>query len=531
MRIAAIDVGSNSIHMIVCRIREDLSFEVVDREKDMIRLAAGTLTKGRLPDTNIATAMQTLAKFKRLAESHGVEEIVVAATSAVREADNGGDFITQASRQVGLRVRVISGTEEARLIHLAAAYAVGTGADRSVTIDIGGGSTEVTLGTAARMEAGRSFKLGVIRLAEKFAQKDPLSRGDVQRLERHIIRETAGYLNQVRRRGFRRVIGTSGTILTIGALAAGATSGPSDRRRLVVDADDIRRLRKRLVALPLDDRLKIPGLDPRRADLAPVGAILIETLLDRLEADEITLCDFALREGLILDYIRRNSKHIRTAERYPDVRRRSIIELGERCSYYRDHAAQVAKLSLALFDATKDRHKLGTREREWLEFGALLHDVGTHISYESHHKHAYYLIRNGELRGFDPVEVEVIGLVARYHRQATPKKSHEGFAALPRPLRKTVRVLGALVRLAEGLDRSHGQVVKGVTASLSKKTLEIRLKTAGDAELELWAAARHAEPLADELDVKVGFQTTARRPKLTPAKPARNSQRTRVAAR
>ena len=190
MRIAAIDVGSNSIHMIVCRIREDLSFEVVDREKDMIRLAAGTLTKGFMPDTNIATAMQTLAKFKRLAESHDVEEILVAATSAVREADNGGDFITLASREVGLRVRVISGTEEARLIHLAAAYAVGTGADRAVTIDIGGGSTEVTLGTAARMEAGRSFKLGVIRLAERFAQNDPLSRGDVQRLERHIVRET-----------------------------------------------------------------------------------------------------------------------------------------------------------------------------------------------------------------------------------------------------------------------------------------------------------------------------------------------------
>jgi exopolyphosphatase/guanosine-5'-triphosphate,3'-diphosphate pyrophosphatase len=201
MRIAAIDVGSNSIHMIVCRIREDLSFEVVDREKDMIRLAAGTLTKGFMPDTNIATAMQTLAKFKRLAESHDVEEILVAATSAVREADNGGDFITQASREVGLRVRVISGTEEARLIHLASAYAVGTGADRAVTIDIGGGSTEVTLGTAARMEAGRSFKLGVIRLAERFVQNDPLSRGDVQRLERHIVRETAKYLNQVRRRG------------------------------------------------------------------------------------------------------------------------------------------------------------------------------------------------------------------------------------------------------------------------------------------------------------------------------------------
>ena len=244
MRIAAIDIGSNSIHIIVCRVRPDLSFEVVDREKDMIRLASGTLAKRRLPDANIATAMQTLAKFRRLAESHGVEEIITAATSAVREADNGGDFIAQARQQVGLRVRVISGTEEARLIHQAAAYAVGIGADRAVTIDIGGGSTEITLGTGARMEAGRSFKLGAIRLAERFARHDPLSRRDIERLENHITRETAGYLNQLRRRGFKRVIGTSGTILALGMVAASDSMlVTTDVRRLAVRAEDVRRLR------------------------------------------------------------------------------------------------------------------------------------------------------------------------------------------------------------------------------------------------------------------------------------------------
>ena len=507
MRIAAIDIGSNSIHMIVCRIRPDLSFEVVDREKDMIRLAAGTLAKRRLPDINIATAMQTLAKFRRLAESHGVEEIITCATSAVREADNGGDFIAQAREQVGLRVRVISGTEEAKLIHRAAGYAVGTGAERAVTIDIGGGSTEITLGTAARMELGRSCKLGVIRLAERFATHDPLSRGDVERLVAHISRDTTRYLNQVRRRGFSRVIGTSGTILALGLIAAGgSTPLATDVRRMVVSARDVKRLRKRLVALPLDERLKMPGLDPRRADLAPVGAILLETLLDKLEATDITLCDFALREGLILDYIKKNSRHIKTAERYPDMRRRSVIELGERCSYLPDHAAQVARLSLALFDATQKAHGLGQREREWLEFGALLHDIGGHISYEAHHKHSYYLIKHGELRGFDPEEVEVIGLVARYHRQATPKKSHEGFGRLNGSLRRTVRTLGALVRLAEGLDRSHTQVVQSLSAKNEKDGLRIRLKTAGDAELELWAAARHAEPLAEVLERTVTFE-------------------------
>lgn len=549
MRIAAIDIGSNSIHIIVCRIRPDLSFEVVDREKDMIRLASGTLAKGRLPDANIATAMQTLAKFRRLAESHGVEEIVTVATSAVREADNGGDFIAQAREHVGLRVRVISGSEEARLIHMAAAYAVGTGSDRAVTIDIGGGSVEITLGTAARMEAGRSFKLGAIRLAERFAQHDPLSRGDIDRVERHILRETGGYLNQLKRRGYVRVIGTSGTILALGMIAAGSPLVSTDLRRVTVRASELRKLRKRLVTLPLEERLRLPGLDPRRADLAPVGAVLLETLLDRLGAESITLCDFALREGLVLDYIRKNSRHIRTAERYPDMRRRSVIELGERCSYLPEHAAQVAKLALALFDATEDEHDLGPREREWLEFGALLHDIGSHISYEAHHKHSYYLIRHGELRGFDPEEIEIIGLIARYHRQATPKKSHEGFDRLSGRLRRTVRILGALVRLAEGLDRSHKQVVRGLdVASTSKKGgLALRLKTVGDAELELWAAARHAAPLSEIIGKDIVFEAPGRRvarrsagqrerragraAEFTPSKRPRNKRHARVDSR
>ena len=506
MRIAAIDVGTNSVHMIVCRVRPDLSFEVVDREKDMIRLGAGSLNGRSLPPANIAVAMQTLAKFRRLAESHGVDEILVAATSAVREADNGGDFIAEARRQVGLRVRVISGAEEARLIHLAAAYAVGIRQHRAVVIDIGGGSTEITLGTSARLEAARSFKLGAIRLTERFARHDPLTKPDVRRLVRHIRRETRGYLGQLRRRGFARVIGTSGTMLAIGALAAGAKKSPTEIRRLTVRARDLSRVRASLVRMPLEERLRIPGLDPRRADLAAVGAVLVDELLEGLEAEELTLCDFALREGLVLDYVKRNSQHIRTAERYPDARRRSVIELAERCNYYPAHARHIARLALQLFDGTADRHGLGPHEREWLEFAALLHDVGAHISYEEHHKHSYYLIRHGDLRGFDPEEIEIIGLTARYHRQTTPRKSHAGFRGLPRPRRRAVRVLGALLRLAEGLDRSHRQVVTRLAAAGNARDLTIRLHAADDAELELWAARRHAAPLAALFDVEITFE-------------------------
>jgi exopolyphosphatase/guanosine-5'-triphosphate,3'-diphosphate pyrophosphatase len=504
MRIAAIDIGTNSIHMIVCRLRPDRSFEVVDREKDMIRLGTSALEGRALPETSMAAALQTLSRFRRLADSHGVDEIIAAATSAVREATNGGDFIAAVQRQIGIRARVISGTEEARLIHLAAVYAVDAGRRPVVVLDIGGGSTEITLGTSFRLQSSRSFKLGVIRLTERFVQSDPLSGRDERKLTRHITKQTASYLRQVRKRGFERVIGTSGTILSLGAVAA--KSRTEDVRNVRVGAKDLSRLRKRLTALSLEERLKVPGLDPRRADLSVAGAVLLDTLLQELGAPDLTLCDFALREGLVLDYIQRNAAHIQKVDRYPDVRRRSVIELAERCNYLPAHAQQVARLALSLFDATRKHHNLGAREREWLEYGALLHDIGVHIGYERHHRHSYYLVKHGGLRGFDPEETEIIGLVARYHRQSTPKKSHEGFGDLPRSARRIVRVLGAIVRLAEGLDRSHAQVISQLDVRDDEEGLRIRLHPQGDPELELWAADRHASALAALFGTTIHFE-------------------------
>jgi exopolyphosphatase/guanosine-5'-triphosphate,3'-diphosphate pyrophosphatase len=507
MRIAAIDIGSNSIHMIVVQVRPDLSFEVIDREKDMVRLAAGGLDGRNLTPTAMAAGIQTLAKFRRLADSHKVDEIVAAATSATREAENGGDFMAEVERQTGIHIRVISGTEEARLIHLAAGYGVDVGGSTAVVIDIGGGSVEITLGTATQLTAGRSFKAGVIRLTERFVKSDPLAGRDERRIVKHLTREMGTYLDGLKARGFDRVIGTSGTILSLGAVAAGQGVGAGgDVRNLRVPAKQIHRLRKQLVAADIQQRLAIPGLDPRRADLSVAGSILLDTILRRLGADDLTLCDLALREGLVLDYIHRNSARIRKVERYPDVRRRSVIELGERCGYWSEHAQQVARLALSIFDQTRSVHGLGDREREWLEYGALLHDIGVHISYERHHRHSYYLIRNGDLRGFDPQEIAVIALIARYHRQAAPKKSHEGFGELGGTLRRTVRALAAMVRLAEGLDRSHAQALAGIDLYPRDDDYLARLRAAGDAELELWAAHRHVAPLEKLLDKPVRFE-------------------------
>jgi exopolyphosphatase/guanosine-5'-triphosphate,3'-diphosphate pyrophosphatase len=496
MRIAAIDIGTNSVHMIVVRVRADFSFEVIDREKEMIRLGAGGLDGRALTPEAMQAALQVLSKFRRLAQSHRVDKTIAVATSAVREAENGGEFLRSIVQQTSIRARVISGTEEARLIHLAAAYGTAVRGEIAVAIDIGGGSVEITRGAGPNLDQGRSFKLGVIRLTERFVKSDPIDPRDERKLVRHIGTQLGDYLDELSQAGFDRVIGTSGTILSLGAVVAAERGRAVDTalRNLRVPSKQLHRVRKTLTALGLEKRLRVPGLEPRRADLAVAGAILLDEILRRLGATELTLCDLSLREGLVLDYIARHRKEIAQADRYPDVRRRSVIELAERCNYWPDHAHHVARLATALFNQTRGVHGLTDREREWLEYAALLHDVGVHISYEGHHKHSYYLIRNGDLRGFEPDEIETIALLTRYHRRQTPRRRHAGYEELPAKRRNVVRTLAAMVRLAESLDRSHSQTITDLELHNRGEDALLQLRTSGDAELELWAATRNAAP-------------------------------------
>jgi exopolyphosphatase/guanosine-5'-triphosphate,3'-diphosphate pyrophosphatase len=500
MRLAAIDIGTNSVHMIVVRVRPDLSFEVIDREKEMVRLGAGGLDGRKLTHEAMSSALQALSKFERLAKSHQVDEILAAATSATREAENGGEFLAAIGRTTGIRPRIITGTEEARLIHLAAVYGVDT-PKTSVVIDIGGGSVEITRGVGPDVQYARSFKIGVIRLTERYVESDPLNGRDERKLVKHIGAEVDPYLKRVVDAGYDRVIGTSGTILSIGTVAMALDRGvvPTETRNLRVPAKSIRRFRKAVTELDLEQRLHLPGLDPRRADLTVAGAVLLDTLLRKLRAEEITLCDLALREGLVLDYIHQHRSDIARVDRYPDVRRRSTIELAERCNWEADHSKKVAHLALSLFDQTITTHGLGDREREWLEFASLLHDIGNHISYEKHHRHSYYLIKHGDLRGFEPEEIEVIALVARYHRRALPARSHIGLADLSKKLQKAVAVLASFLRIAETLDRSRNGIVRKVELRERAGTLRLNVLAVEDCELEVWAANKQITALENTL--------------------------------
>ena len=495
MKVAAIDIGSNSLHMVVARIDADGHFTILDRAKEPVRLGKGTLSARALSPHAMATGMQTLATFKRLADTMQVDRVLAVATSAVREAKNGGDFIAQIGRELGIHVDVITGREEARLIHLAVANALDIAEGSALVVDIGGGSVEFILTAEGAVKMQESLKLGVLRLAERYLQSDPPGRDEVEQLEAYLGRQLGGVVKQARAVEPGRLIGASGTILNLAAIAAQLEGRPAPERMnaVTVRYKDVLRARNLLVRSDRDERLEIAGLDRRRVDIIVPGAVLVECLMRALKLPELTACDWALREGLILDFIRRHRDEIEESDRIPDLRRRSVLHLARRFDELH-HGQQVATLALALFDRLRDRHGLGEREREWLEYAALLHDIGTHVAHARHQRHSYYLIRHGELMGFEPVEISMIAAVARYHRKAGPKDGDEELEAIPGRLRPTVASLAALLRIADGLDRSQFSVVRDLGVEDDGRDVTLRIHTGShDAELELWAARRKAD--------------------------------------
>jgi exopolyphosphatase/guanosine-5'-triphosphate,3'-diphosphate pyrophosphatase len=510
MRIAAIDIGSNSFHMVIVESRSG-GFHVIDREKEMVRLGERTLSRGRLSAAAMRRGLDALREYKRLADMHGVDKLLVVATSAVREAANGEDFLERVGGEIGFYPQVVSGEEEARLIYLAALHSVNLEGRRTLVVDIGGGSVELAMGSGSQVEWAVSEKLGVLRMTERFVLSDPLSARDERRLVGHVRQILEPHAARVRADGFDLVVGTSGTALALGAMATEVGMLPESLHHLTVPANALHGLRRRLVGTTLKGRRRLPLMDERRADIIVAGAIVLDEILDALKAKEIVLCEWALREGLLLDYLTGHKRSVARAEAYPDVRRRSVVALAERCRFHEAHARQVAALALGLFDATASRHRLQAPERSLLEYAALLHDIGRHISYPDRHRHTEYLVRNGGLRGFDPREVEIMALVGRYHRRGVPRKKNVAFATLARSDREAVRVMAGLLRLADALDRSHRGVVKSVAVSETSRGLRLRCEVEGDAGLEQWASGRRVDLLERTLDraIQVDFAPVA----------------------
>ncbi|MGJ3250530.1 MAG: HD domain-containing protein [Elainellaceae cyanobacterium] len=512
--LAAIDVGTNSIHLVVVKIQPDLpSFTIIAREKNTVRLGDRDKHTGRLTASAIERAMGALKRCREMARSMNAEDIVAVATSAVREAPNGRDFLHEVEVKLGLSIDLISGEEEARRIYLGVMSGMEFHHQPHAIIDIGGGSTELILGDGDDPRSLSSTKIGAVRLTSEFVTTDPISNTEFQYLQAFVRgmleRPIEELQSQLSPQETPRLVGTSGTIEALAAIHASDKYGeaPSTLNGYEFSLEDLRDIVNRLRKLDFEERLNVPGMSARRAEIILAGAVILQEAMTLLNLDSIRICERSLREGVVVDWMLAHGL-IEDRLRYQSsIRQRSVLKLAHKYHINLAHAERVADFALSLFDQTQGTlHDWGTEERGLLWAAAILHNCGHFVSHASHHKHSYYLIRNGELLGYTEVQIETIANLARYHRKSAPKKKHENYRNLGSKIhRHIVDQLSALLRLAVALDRRQIGAIQSIRCDYRAGDRELYLYLHGitpndDCSLELWSLNYKKECFESEFD-------------------------------
>lgn len=502
-RVCVIDLGTNSFHTLIVDLFPNGSFEVIDKIKEMVRLGERGFAEGRLTDGAMKRSVRALKRVKMLAEGWGAVDYLAFATSAIREAENGGELIERIRRETGIHVQAIDGVTEARLIYQGVRRALDM---RSPTlmVDIGGGSTEFIIGTSSEVYFATSRKLGAARMTGRFISTDPVEADEFKALRAHFREALAPVIEAVAEHGVTEIVGSSGTFENIAQVCANYY-GDSDRSIYLqsFDKESLRKVTKQIMTSSRDERQQMPGIDAKRVDQIVAGAMLVDVLMKDLPVEQIRVSPNALREGMVVYFTRRNYERLEVISPYADVRRRSVYEIGHRFGWDQKHVQHVTAMALQLFDLCRPLHGLGSDERELLEFASLLHDIGYYISRSSHHKHSLYLIKQADWSGFQPEEIDVMANVARYHRRSTPKDRHSAYRKLPRNQQKLVNQLGSFLRMANGLDRSHFQNVSHLRAELDDENLHVQIRTKGDPQLEIWGGRRASDLFQQTFNVNV----------------------------
>jgi exopolyphosphatase/guanosine-5'-triphosphate,3'-diphosphate pyrophosphatase len=486
VRIAALDLGSNSFHLIVVEAHPDGQFETLLREKDVLHLADGVVTTHRIPPEKVEEAIESIARMRAHGEAMDVDEWVVYATSALREAENGAEVVEAIEAETGVGIKVITGLDEARLIFAAVRASVLIDKPPAVCIDQGGGSLEVSVGDASGMLWATSLKLGAARLTAEFIHSDPPHADELAgiRARATALLEPVAQATQRFRPGM--LVGTSGTLLSLARLAATRTNA---LHQLTVTADDLARVHHDMQTLSLEARRTIDGLDAKRADIIPAGSVVLQVCMDLFGFDEFTVSEWSMREGMILDAIGHHDAYDWVDPR--SMRRESVHALFRRYGGNEAHAHQVARFATAIFDDTASLHGLAPVDRELLEHAAWLHDIGEHVAVDNHDKHTAYLIEHGRLRGFPPEEVVMLASIGRFHRRGTPKATtYAPMRQLSDDERERVSKLVAILRVADGLDRSHSDAVDVVAATVRADRVELAIGGSDDTDLERWGVRR-----------------------------------------
>lgn len=498
--LAAIDVGTNSIHMVVVKIQPDLpAFSIIDREKETVRLGDFNDATDGLSENAMGRAIKALKRCCAIATSLQAEDIVAVATSAVREASNGQEFIQRVYNEVGLAINLISGTEEARRIYLGVLSGMEFDGQPHAIIDIGGGSTELILGTGEPHRFLSSTKVGAVRLTAQFVSTDPISEIEFSTLSAYVRGmlepNTTGLQHHLQPEEPIRLIGTSGTIECLAAVVATERLGlvPEPLNGFQMTYEEVSRAVETLRQATYAERLTMPEMSPRRAEIIVAGAVILHETMGLLKADSITICGRALREGVVVDWMLTHGLIEDRMQFQKSVRQRNVLKTAKKYKVHLDRSERVAQFAMDLFEQTRGSlHSWGNLEKGLLWAAAILHNCGHFVSHSSHHKHSYYLIRHGELLGYTETELEAIANIARYHRRSAPKKKHDNYRNLPtRYHRQMITHLSALLRLAVALDRRGIGAVKSIHCNFDADAhvlnIEVKATNPGDdCASELW---------------------------------------------
>lgn len=505
--LAAIDIGTNSIHLAVVRFDPHFKkFKIIDREKETVRLGTGSTDMKYLSDEAVERAINVLKRYKQIADAHGAYLRAVC-TSAVREALNRNEFISLVKAETGIAPEIISGFEEARLIYMGMLQSLPVSEKRTLLVDIGGGSTEFLVGEGHETLYSNSLKLGAVRLTQRFFDDGKLTSKSVKKCRKYIAGMLSPVVREIKRFGFELAIGTSGTIMNTAqaVMARQRKISPEKMNGAEFTARELNKIVGKILKAKTPEHIAgIKGIDKDRADIIAAGALILEQVFREARVRKMTVSDFALREGVLLDTIEKKHR-IRSHDYINNARMNSVMNLSGSFNLDAEHGAQTAKLALRLFDETEDVHGLGPESRELLQYAAILHDTGMFLSHAQHHRHTYYIIRNAELPGFTENDKEIIANIARYHRKSHPKDKHDAFRELDEQDKEVVMKLAALLRVADGLDRSHSSLVDDISCRIRKKKVTCYLKPRfkSNPALEVWGAQRKKQLFEAEFGRKL----------------------------
>ncbi len=487
-RVAVIDIGTNSARLEVAELRRDGSLVIIGDDKVSIRLGDSVFRDGSLSSEAFERGVNAVTLLIQRAGGFNVDRIRAVSTSAMREADNGRNFAATVEERTGVHVEIISGAEEARLIHLGACEDF-PGHDSVLVLDIGGGSTEVAVGRGAGLWL-HSYRLGSARMTEYFLHSDPPRAGELRTLDTYLENAFASRWTDVPESSVW--LGTAGT--------NGAIADVLKREGRPYDLASVADLYGRMAKAGFDERRKMLGpREANRVDIILGGLAIAHAFLKVSGVPELRFSGRGLRDGLLVEEALRSGYRPQELGDARSLRRNKLLQLGQLYQFDRAHAEHVADLAVRLFDDLAALHQLTSEDRDILEAAALLHDIGHHISYSKHHKHTYYLIKNSDLAGFDEVEVEMIANVARYHRKAHPSEKHAPFREFGKEHRRRVQMLAGILRMADACDRRRGQVVRQVAARLSGGCVELELQVEGEADVERWLLEERGTQLFEQV--------------------------------